>query len=150
MRDFRFRLATLLQLREATRDERQAALSEAFRVDEVLRRQSETVAEELGRLQTQCRAAAGPGTVDVDRLVEAHRYELALRIQDQKLQRQREAVAEEIERRQQALVEANREVRVLEKLREKQAGRHRAELQRRERKQMDEAAVQRACREEVV
>lgn len=149
MRKFQFRLATLLRLREATRDERRAALAEAYHVDDVLQRQGVALTEELARLRTRCRMAAGPGTVDVDRLVEAHRYELALRVQGQTLDRQRQAVAAEIERRREALVEANRDVRVLEKLREKQALRHRTEQDRRDRKELDEIAVQRACREDV-
>jgi len=148
MQPFRFRLATLLRLREAARDERRSALAEAFQVDDLLRRQREGVAEELQRLKTLCRVAAGPGQVDVDRLVEAHRFELALRAHGKALDRQREAVAAEIERRRQALAEANRDVRVLEKLRERQAGRHRKEQDRRERKQLDEVALQRSLREE--
>jgi len=147
MRGFTFRLATLLRLREAARDERRSELAEAYRIDDLLKRQGDGLAEEMGRLRVQCRMAAGPGPVDVDRLVEAHRYELALRAHGQRVARQREAVAGEIGRRQQALVEANRDVRVLQKLRERQARRFRTEQDRREIKQLDEVAVQRAARE---
>ncbi len=149
MQKFEFRLATLLQLREATRDERRAALAEAYHVDDLLRRQQEELAGELSGLEKLCRVVSGPGTVDVDRLVEAHRYKLALRFQGQTLDRQRQAVAAEIKRRRQALVEANRDVRVLEKLREKQAARHRADQDQRQRKQLDEIALQRALREDL-
>jgi len=147
MQGFTFRLATLLRVREAARDERRMELAEACRVDDLLRRQSDGLAEEMGRLRKGCRVAAGPGTVDVDRLVEAHRYELALRARSHTVARQREVVATEIERREQALVEANREVRVLEKLRDRQVRKYRAEQNRREIKELDEVAVQRAARE---
>jgi len=149
MAKFKFRLATLLRLREATRDERRGVLAEAYRADDVLREHLDRLGEELGRLQAQCRQAAGPGTVDVDRLVEAQRYEVTLRAQQNRLSEQRESVRAEIDRRRQALLAADREVRLLEKLREKQAWRHRQEENRREIKQLDEVAGQLATREKV-
>jgi len=42
MPKFQFRLATLLRLREATRDERRGRLAEAYRVDEVVEAQLES------------------------------------------------------------------------------------------------------------
>jgi flagellar FliJ protein len=149
MAKFKFPMATLLRLREATRAQRRAELGEAYRVGDVLQQQIDQVAGELRRLQADYRAAAGPGTVDVDRLVEVQRCELALRAHGKRLQHQRETVDAEIERRRQVLVEANREVRVLEKLREKQADRHRREEGRKEIKQLDEAAARCGLREDV-
>lgn len=147
MSKFKFRLAALLRLREATRDERRAALAEAYRVDDVLRQRLDGVAGELNGLKIAWRQAAGPGIVDVDRLVESQRYELALRSRQAELERQRENVAAEIQRRRQALIEADREVRVLEKLRERQAEQHRREEERRDAKSLDEVAQQQAMRE---
>jgi flagellar protein FliJ len=147
MSKFKFRLATLLRIRESARDERRGALAEAFRVDELLRARLDDVVAELGHLRAQCRQAAGPGEVNLDRLVEAQRYELTLRNQQRQLVRQREAVADEIERRRQALIEADREVRVLEKLREKQAGQHRQAEEYRAARRLDEVAQQQAMRE---
>lgn len=144
----RFRLATLLRLREAARDERRAALAEAYRVDDVLARRAEELDQELARLRARMRRVAGPGKVDVDELLEAQRYELSLRAGRQRLDEQRGSVAEEIERRRELLGEANREVRVLEKLREKQARRYRDEQARREIKLLDETAQRRAALEE--
>lgn len=149
MRRFRFRLATLLRLREATRDQRRVELAEAYRVDDLLQDGLDRLGQELSRLKAECRQAAGPGRVDVDRLVEAQRYEVTLKARQGQLTRQREAVAEEIERRRQALVEAKRDVHVLEKLREKQARRHQYEENRQEIKQLDETAVQRSARKEL-
>jgi len=140
MARFRFRLATLLRLREAVRDQRREELAEAYRVDELLATQLARVAEQLDSLGEQCRRAAGPGQVDVDRLLEAQRYELALRARQRQLQQQRRNVAEEIERRRETLAEADREVRVLEKLRKRQAARHQYEENRREIKLLDEVA----------
>ena len=149
MSKFKFRLATLLRLREAARDERRMELAEAYRLDDLLQERFDHVSGQLLGLRDQCRRAAGPGPVDVDQLVEAQRYELALRAQQMQLEQQRESVAAEIERRRRAMVEANRDVRVLEMLRENQARRHRREEGRREIKQLDEVAGRRAAREEV-
>ena len=144
---FKFRLATLLRLREAARDQRRVELAEAYRVDEVLRQRLELVRDELDRLRELCRRAAAPGHLDVARLVESQRYELTLKSQQRELQRQLEAVGAEIQRRRLALVEASREVRVLENLREKQAVRHRQEENRQEIKRLDEVSQRRVARE---
>lgn len=148
MAKFKFRLATLLRLREATRDQRRGELAEAYRADDLLREHQERLGQELRWLLDQCRKVAGPGTVDVDRLVESQRYELTLRAQQGQLASQREAVGAEIDRRRQTLLAADRDVRLLEKLREKQAHRHHQEESRREIKQLDEVAGQLAIRED--
>ncbi len=149
MAKFKFRLATLLRLRESLRDGRRSELGEAYRVDDVLKTQLDQVDDDLGALRTRRRNVCGLGSVDVDQLLESQRYELALQVQQQQIHRQRQTVAEEIERRRQSLVEANRDVRVLEKLRDKQQRRHHQEESRREIKQLDEVAQQRAVREYV-
>ena len=148
MATFKFRLATLLRLREATRDERRGQLAEAFRVDELLEAQLDRVGDESDWLRDRCRRVAGPGAVNVDQLVETQRYELALRAQQMQLTQQREQVAVEIERRRRALLAADRDVRVLEKLRDRQAENHRQAEHRLETKQLDEAAGLLAAREE--
>lgn len=140
MARFKFRLATLLKLREATRDERRTELAQAYRADDVLRGYMEEVLAELNLLKERCRKAAAPGTVDVDRLLEAQRYEIILKVQQRHLDEQRQRLGAEIERRRVALLAANREVRILEKLRELQAQRHRQQENRLEIKQLDEVA----------
>jgi len=150
MAKFQFRLATLLRLREAARDERRAALGEAYRADDVLRQRQEQVAGEMDGLKGSCRQVVGPGTVDIDKLLAAQRYEIVLRAEGMQLARQREMIGAEIERRREALVQANRDVRVLEKLRERQAERHRDEQVHREIRELDEVAGRRALQEEVV
>lgn len=149
MAKFKFRLATLLRLREADRDERRGELAEAYQADEIMENQQKELEANLAELVLMCREAAGPGTVDVDRLVETQRFEILIRAQRQQLIEQRQEVAVEIERRRQNLVEANREVHVLEKLEQRQMQRHREEEGRREMKVMDEMASLIKLREEV-
>ena len=148
MPKFRFRLATFQKLREAVRDERQAALNEALQIDDLLAERQRETNRDIAAALSRARAGVGPGLVDVDMLIEVQRYDLALRGQLAQLQRQRQTLAGEIERRRAALVEANRDVRVLEKLHDKQLTRHREEESVRERKQLDEIAQQRACQRE--
>ena len=112
---FQFRLQTLLRLREAARDERREQLAEVMRIDDALRKQL----AELEGLQSEARALQrlGVGRVDVDRLLEAQRYEAVVALEILHVERQRAAVAEEMNKRRDALVEADREFKVLEKLR---------------------------------
>jgi flagellar export protein FliJ len=145
MAKFKFRLTTLLKIREATRDERQAELAEAYRADDILVERLRQISGEFGALLEECRKAAGPGAVNIDRLLEAQRYEVMLRAYEKQTLEQRRRLAEEIERRREALLAANREVRVLEKLREHQLERHREEENRRDIKRLDEIAQQRAA-----
>lgn len=148
MARFRFRLATLLRLREQVRDDRRRDLAEAYRVDQVLQEQQEQMSAELDRQRASCRQAAGPGPVNIDQLVDSQRYEAALKVELARLQHQRQVVAAEIERRHRALVEANHEVRVLEKLRERQAEQHRQDQERLQMKQLDEIAQRQALFQE--
>jgi flagellar FliJ protein len=151
MARFKFRLATLLKLREAVRDERRAELAQAYRADDVLNKLLEQTRTELNSLEDQCRKAAGPGTIDIDRLIEVQRYEIILKLQQRHLNEQRGRLAAEIERRRVALLAANREVRVLEKLRERQLEQHNQAENRLDIKRLDEVArLQTAAAEEVV
>lgn len=145
---FKFRLATLLKLREATRDERRAELAQAYQADAVLAQQQEQVAQWLGDLAQLYRECSAPGEIHVDRLLESQRHEMVLRAQGQQLAKQREMVAQEIERRRQVLAEANREVKVLENLRERQHERYQEEENLRDIRRLDEVAQQRALRED--
>jgi flagellar protein FliJ len=131
----------LLRLREATRDGRRLELAEACRVDDELLDQQNRLRLELRRLLEECREAALPGEINVNRLAELHGYFASLRMREDDLRNRRRESAEEIERRRQALVEADQNVQVLEKLREHRLDRHRADEQREESKHLDEMAL---------
>jgi flagellar export protein FliJ len=141
MPKFHFRLATLLRLHESARDERRARLAEAFRADELLEQREGMVADEIAATRNAGRKAVTPGTVDLDRIVEAQRYEMALRAQKNLLGQQRKAVGGEIERRREAVLAANREVRALEKLRERHKQRYQQDETRRAIRELDEVAL---------
>ncbi len=146
MARFQFRLATLLRLREAARDERRNQLAEAFRLADALETQRQEIVDNLRELMRL--RAATLGAVNVDRLLAASRYEAVLMLEQRNVERRQAAVAEEIERRREALVAADRDVRTLEQLRETQQARHREESERASMKLMDEAALRGYCGEE--
>ena len=143
MPKFRFRLSTLLKIREAARDRRRSALAQAYQAEAILRERGEELSDQIVQLRHQYRQAAQPGALQVDRLVERQRYDLVLGAEQNHSQQQLRQLEEEIERRRIALVEADRDVRVLETLREKKKQAHQMKEYRQEVKQLDEVAGQR-------
>jgi flagellar protein FliJ len=147
MSKFKFRLATLLRLRESARDQRRSQLAEAYQAEEAILERRRRVSGDLADLMRECREVAGPGELDLDRLLDARRYEVTLRVEQRDLTEKHEAVRTEIDRRRQALVEANRSVRVLELLRDRQLEQHREEQRIRQIKELDEVAGRRGLEE---
>jgi flagellar export protein FliJ len=143
MAKYKFRLETLRKVREMARDQRRAALAEGFRAAEVLAAKREELAVEASELRGLQRSAAAGRYLDVNRLLEAQRYELLLKSRGEELAKQSALLAAEIERRRQTLVEADRDVRVLELLDERHRREHDRRQHRLETKQLDETAVQR-------
>jgi flagellar FliJ protein len=148
MAKFKFRLSSLLRLRELERDDRRSALAQAYRAEAILKAQRQKLEAELMDVARRCRSVSAPGHVDVDGLLEVRRYEMVLKVGENELSRREAAVSAEIEKRRQALAEASREVRALEKLKQKQRHRHRQEENRQEIKLLDEAATLRSDRED--
>jgi flagellar export protein FliJ len=136
----RFPLATLLKLRESVRDERRRHLAEALRADELAQARIDELERELADLRQEFRTASEAGPLNVDRLLDAQRYELLLEFEQAMIEQKRAQVAEEIEKRRAALVLADRDVRALEILRERQVARARQEEQKAENRELDEVA----------
>ena len=139
MKKFQFRLGSLVRLREAVRDERRQQLAEVVQLQAAL-------AEEMQGLRQQLDEArhlhtAEQGTVNVDRLLNAERYEIVLLYQKKQLEQKQATVEAEAEKRRQALVWADQDVRVLEKLRDTQYQQWRVAAQRFDMQQLDEIAA---------
>jgi flagellar FliJ protein len=145
MPPFRFRLQTLERLREAARNTCREQLAEALRVDEHLKAQQDELEAQL-KLARDLQIVPA-GRVDVDRLLQAQRYEATVVLEVRHIAGQRAQLATEIERRRLALVEADREVKALEKLKEVRKAEHRQLELRAEMAQMDEAAGRRRSEE---
>jgi flagellar FliJ protein len=143
MANFHFRLAAVLKVREAERQQRRLELAQAFEADRVLQQQIDALASELALARQQSRQNAAPGQINVDRLLEFQRYALHVMGQSKTVRLQQSSIRDEIERRRKAVVEADRQVRTLENLREKQLAAHRVEEFKTEQKSLDEAGARR-------
>jgi flagellar FliJ protein len=150
MATYHFRLATLLRLREADRDERRAQLADAQQAEAIVAERIGEMDREIGAIRQLGQLAAAPGKVDVDQLLDMQRYEIQLKIERAATEDQRQKIAQEVERRLERAIAADREVRILERLRETQLAKHRSEEEKVDQKRFDELAGQLAFyREEV-
>jgi flagellar FliJ protein len=143
MARFNFRLQTLRRLREIHRDEQRGRLATAYEAERILAEQRKAVVAETTALVDSRRQLMQQGSLDVTQLLTAQRYQLALEAQNRKLADQAAKLAEEVERRRQSLVEADREVRVLDKLEQRKRQQHREASQRAETKVLDDVATTR-------
>jgi flagellar FliJ protein len=141
MKKFVFRLATLLKLREADRDQRRSELADAQRALTMIDERITELHNEMESARQAVRQSAGVGHVAVDMLLDNQRYELMLMAEKKSIDTQRAQVADEADRRREVVVEADRSVKTLEKLRDREQRRHREEAERRDAKQLDEIAV---------
>ena len=146
MAPFTFRLETLWKLRVADRQQRREELAEALEAETLLQTRKEEMGSELKELRKRRAVVSQAGEIDVDALTQSHRYELITQAQIQLLDQQAAQLAVEKQRRRQALVEAEREVKTLEKLLEKQYAEYVFEEQKREQKELDEIAGRRVPR----
>jgi flagellar export protein FliJ len=140
MLKYTFRLKAVEKVRAARRDQARAALADAFHAERVLAENQVRVAAEQTELLQLQRAAASGEHFDIGRLAEAQQYGVALRSQQQEFARQEALLQVEIERRRRTLVEAEREVRMLELLDKRHRLAHERESRRQEAKQLDEVA----------
>jgi flagellar FliJ protein len=140
MKKFNFRFTTLLKLREADRDQKRSELADAQRALEMIDQRVAELEQEMNAARKIIQDTASVGEVAVDVLLDNQRYELMLLAERKSVDPQRVQVAEETDRRRLALVESDRQVKTLEKLREKQQDRHRSEEEKLATKQLDEVA----------
>ena len=141
MARFEFRLRTLLGIREAERDAQRLQLAELLTAEERLRDQEARVAAELHCELSARRDVTTQGRLDVDHLRAAYLFEHALRDELQVLGQRQQALKSIVSAQQAVLVEAQRQVRVLEKLRERQQRQHFAAQQTAESRMLDEAGA---------
>ena len=140
MAKYRFRLETLEKLRSAERDERRVALADGYRAEQILNEQRQAVADESAALREAQRHLLASPYLDVNQVMESQQYDTILHAQAKVLGDQAHRLAVEVERRRLAVVEADRAVRVLDKLDERRRAEHRKAQQRTEHRELDEIA----------
>jgi flagellar export protein FliJ len=143
MAKYSFRLETLQRVREARRDEHRAALAEAFQAENILAKSRAELAAQADEMRTFQRSATAGRYTNVNQLLEAQRYDLLLKARSQDLAKQAVLLAAETERRRQALIEADRDVRSLERLDERHEREFKRDAERQATKQLDEVAANR-------
>ena len=131
-----------MKLREAERQQRRIELAEAFHAETLLRQQIEQVHQDIQHIEKRSRVITSPGRVHVDRVLDTHRYKLLLRSQVMTLSQKETQLQTEIEKRRTALAAADRDVRVLEKLRDRRQAEHGEAELKRELQQLDEVTTQ--------
>ncbi|MEZ6106234.1 MAG: flagellar export protein FliJ [Pirellulaceae bacterium] len=135
-----FRLATLLRIHEDRRDALREELAEADQAIEILRGQIGEVEQSTLAAMDELRSAS-QGSVNVDWLSAQRRHAFVLRLHKSELLRQTDVVQEERERRRVALMEADREVRKFERMREQWAERVAETERKRDQSRMDELSI---------
>lgn len=143
MARFRFALQSVLKVREWERDKQRTRLRQALQRVQQVQQHAASLEEELQRTDAGLRQAARPGPLDIDHLLQLRRYRLILLRQLRQIQRQ---LQEELRRAEQCrveLVEADRKVRVLEKLQQRQLEQWQREQHQAETRFLDDLA---ACR----
>ena len=119
MSNFRFRLQSIMRLRVRDRDKAGQALQQAQLAKQKLLDQIREYQEESD-CQISVRSAASLGQVDIQRVIDAQRYQLTLAESIRSLEANIGLIDQEIEKRRAKLVVCEQEVRVLEKLEEHQ------------------------------
>jgi flagellar protein FliJ len=129
---FHFRLATLLELREDERTYAFQALADAQHQLDRLRTRIAQLNEQRAAVCSRMRSLSRAGNVDIAALRAAHEHHGQLKSELAAENLRLLVLDREIEQRRQALVAADQQVQILEKLRGRQAERHRIAERRRE------------------
>ncbi|MCC6463876.1 MAG: flagellar export protein FliJ [Planctomycetes bacterium] len=138
-RKFRFRLQSLLRLREQAQQFRERRLADTVR-------QKESIEGELRGLAEQENSAvrdmhdAKTGALDMARLRWLNRHIGGLHLARRQREMDARALEGELARRREELVKATQEKKVVEKLKVRRQGEHQRVLAREEQAALDEAA----------
>ncbi len=142
MKPFAFRLDGLLKLRIAQRDVERVDLAAALAEQVRLTALCHALQTQLSRLLAEQRTARIAGTVLLESLVRLEHFAAATRSKLAAANGARIAAEQRVAHCQHAVAAAERDVDVLEKLREQAQVRHQRELARRQVKRLDEVAGQ--------
>ena len=141
---FYFRLEPLITIRDNELKERQAELAKAYEARHILEETLKTVEKQLAEGIETARSLTQEGqTVNVEFLLGLRRQEMFLLTQQDDLTKKMKMIDEEIEKRRTAVVEANKELKIVEKLKEKRYEKYLEEENKQEMKLMDEIASNR-------
>ena len=139
MKNFQFRLAPLLTLRENERDLRRQALAAALRREDELKQARRQLERERGRQLEEVRRLGQPGALNVDGANSRRVYAGQLVTWLLQIEQERKGATQQVELCREALVLADQQVQALEKLRDRQLAEFRLNEERREARNLEEA-----------
>jgi len=113
----KFRLATLLKIRERDRDLAAKAVQDVRLAIERLDEAQKEI-DESNRLMSDARKQSSVGAINLHQILDAQRYQLVLSAQSAQIADHKGKLNQELERRQFALVQSQKAVKSLEKLRD--------------------------------
>ena len=138
---FQFRLNPLITIRDNKLKERQRELAQAFDARRILEEELQKIDHQLEQGIVAVRALMQPGqTVNVQGLIGFRREEMFLRAGREDLMEKIKMVDAEIEIRRSKVIAANKELKVIEKLKEKRYEHYLEEANKADIKTMDEIA----------
>jgi len=138
-----FRLEKLLKLRLAVRDQCQSRLAGAIRAQQVVVAKAVKVKKEFDEANRHSRVNSQIGELEVASLTSLNQYKSQLTTKLQELEEERKPLDEEVEARRGEVVEADRELRTLKKLRERIEARSQQQERNKDGKELQEIALQR-------
>ncbi len=122
----KFRLATLLKIREQERDVAAKAVQDVYLAIDKLD-QAQLEIDEKNRQMNDARKQSSLGEINLHQILDAQRYQIVLAAQSSQIADHKGKLNQELQRRQFALVECQKAVKSLEKLRDQRA--HAADVQ---------------------
>lgn len=143
MSAYQFRFTTIQKLRSAELDHRRQRWADACRALAALADHRDALDHELAELRGLQRANHQARQLDVDKLLAAERHVTALLSQRQELVHQEKTLAAEVDQCRLDVAEAQRDVRALELLDERQRARHREDQARVATRNADETSLER-------
>ena len=138
---FTFRLEPLITIRDNVLKECQAELAKAYEARQILENDIQKLDQQLAEGMESARNLMQEGqAVNVDYLLSFRRQEMFLRANQDDLREKLKLIDEEIEVRRAAVAEANKELKIVEKLKEQRREKYLEEENKEEMKAMDEIA----------
>lgn len=143
MNAFVFRLDSVASLRKSERDARRTELALTLAEQARLESQRQALHAKLIAAQQQSRAMRAAGALTVESLVRGQQFEAALRSELEVLSELQAAASSAVDHAREALISAEREVQMLEKLYQRQLADYQLEQGRAETRLLDEVAAMR-------
>ena len=139
MRKFVFKFETLLKFRRSRRDLCLQQVAQVLDADRAMQAERESLEQRRLEQLDQLRKLGQAGELDVDRTASRRLYAVQLSNEIRLVEQKRQELARLLEGSRQALVKADQEVKVLEKLKEKQWAQFLDAQERQTARELDEA-----------